>query len=181
MDALGRVVRVGAECQPVSHELSCRTGLLRAGRPLSWWGIASRGARSASRRKFCADRRGECAELKTDDEVVRGCVGRSGLEAWCDKMRCPLRLIAWPGTVEFMVGFWLLPHRQRLDVSRTAIIIGAGPAGLTAGLELLRRTDIKPILLEASEEIGGISRDDPVQGQPDGYRGAPVLFEERSG
>src|SRR6201746_1892073 len=41
---------------------------------------------------------------------------------------------------------------------RTAVIIGAGPAGLTAGLELLRRTDIKPILLEASEEIGGISR-----------------------
>ena len=43
-------------------------------------------------------------------------------------------------------------------MSRTAIIIGAGPAGLTAGLELLRRTNIKPILLEASEEIGGISR-----------------------
>ena len=29
---------------------------------------------------------------------------------------------------------------------------------MTAGLELLRRTDIKPIILEASEEIGGISR-----------------------
>jgi protoporphyrinogen oxidase len=43
-------------------------------------------------------------------------------------------------------------------MSRTAIIVGAGPAGLTAGLELLRRTDIKPILLEASDEIGGISR-----------------------
>jgi protoporphyrinogen oxidase len=43
-------------------------------------------------------------------------------------------------------------------VTRRAIIIGAGPAGLTAGLELLRRTDIQPILLEASEEIGGISR-----------------------
>ena len=43
-------------------------------------------------------------------------------------------------------------------MSRTAIIIGAGPAGLTAGLELLRRTDIHPILLEASQEIGGISR-----------------------
>jgi protoporphyrinogen oxidase len=42
--------------------------------------------------------------------------------------------------------------------TRTAIIIGAGPAGLTAALELLRRTDIKPIILEASEEIGGISR-----------------------
>ena len=43
-------------------------------------------------------------------------------------------------------------------MSKRAIIIGAGPAGLTAGLELLRRTDIKPILLEASQEIGGISR-----------------------
>jgi protoporphyrinogen oxidase len=40
----------------------------------------------------------------------------------------------------------------------TAIIIGAGPAGLTAAIELQRRTGIKPILLEASHEIGGISR-----------------------
>src|SRR5271156_6586581 len=39
-----------------------------------------------------------------------------------------------------------------------AIIIGAGPAGLTAALELLRRTGIQPILLEASDAIGGISR-----------------------
>jgi protoporphyrinogen oxidase len=44
------------------------------------------------------------------------------------------------------------------DVQKKAIIIGAGPAGLTAALELLRRTDIQPILLEASPEIGGISR-----------------------
>jgi protoporphyrinogen oxidase len=43
-------------------------------------------------------------------------------------------------------------------VSKKAIIIGAGPAGLTAALELLRRTDIKPVILEASDEIGGISR-----------------------
>src|SRR6201986_4693695 len=41
---------------------------------------------------------------------------------------------------------------------KKAIIIGAGPAGLTAALELLRRTDIQPVILEASEEIGGISR-----------------------
>src|SRR5664279_1794068 len=41
---------------------------------------------------------------------------------------------------------------------KTAIIIGAGPAGLTAALELERRSGIKPILLEASQEIGGISR-----------------------
>jgi len=41
---------------------------------------------------------------------------------------------------------------------KRAIIVGAGPAGLTAALEFLRRTDVQPIVLEASEEIGGISR-----------------------
>jgi protoporphyrinogen oxidase len=41
---------------------------------------------------------------------------------------------------------------------RRAIIIGAGPAGLTAAYELLKRTDIVPIILEKSGEIGGISR-----------------------
>jgi len=40
----------------------------------------------------------------------------------------------------------------------TAIIIGSGPAGLTAALELERSSDIKPILIETSHEIGGISR-----------------------
>lgn len=39
-----------------------------------------------------------------------------------------------------------------------AIIIGAGPAGLTAAIELQRHSAIKPILIEASQEIGGISR-----------------------
>src|ERR1700728_2658535 len=43
-------------------------------------------------------------------------------------------------------------------MAKKAIIIGAGPAGLTAALELLRRTGIQPIILEASNEIGGISR-----------------------
>jgi protoporphyrinogen oxidase len=41
---------------------------------------------------------------------------------------------------------------------KKAIVIGAGPAGLTAALEFLRRTGVQPIVLEASEEIGGISR-----------------------
>ncbi|MBC9933059.1 NAD(P)/FAD-dependent oxidoreductase [Chitinophaga qingshengii] len=41
---------------------------------------------------------------------------------------------------------------------KTAIIIGAGPAGLTAAYELLTRTDIKPIILEMSADIGGISK-----------------------
>ena len=43
-------------------------------------------------------------------------------------------------------------------VPKRAIIIGAGPAGLTAALEFLRHTDVVPIILEASQEIGGISR-----------------------
>jgi protoporphyrinogen oxidase len=43
-------------------------------------------------------------------------------------------------------------------MSKIAVVIGAGPAGLTASLEMLRRTGIKPVILEASQEIGGISR-----------------------
>jgi protoporphyrinogen oxidase len=41
---------------------------------------------------------------------------------------------------------------------KRAIIIGAGPAGLTAAYELLDKTDIKPVIYEMSEEIGGISK-----------------------
>jgi protoporphyrinogen oxidase len=41
---------------------------------------------------------------------------------------------------------------------KTAIIIGAGPAGLTAAFELLDRTDIRPIVLEMSAEMGGLAR-----------------------
>ena len=41
---------------------------------------------------------------------------------------------------------------------KRAIIIGAGPAGLTAAYKLLTETDIKPIILEESQFIGGISR-----------------------
>ena len=41
---------------------------------------------------------------------------------------------------------------------KTAIIIGAGPAGLTAAYMLLKETDIHPIIFEESPFIGGISR-----------------------
>jgi protoporphyrinogen oxidase len=41
---------------------------------------------------------------------------------------------------------------------KKAIIIGAGPAGLTAAYELLKRTNILPIVLEKSTYMGGISR-----------------------
>lgn len=38
------------------------------------------------------------------------------------------------------------------------VVIGAGPAGLTTALELARRSDIRPVVLEALDDVGGISR-----------------------
>lgn len=38
------------------------------------------------------------------------------------------------------------------------IIIGAGPAGLTAAYQLLKNTDVMPVIIEETEFIGGISR-----------------------
>lgn len=44
-------------------------------------------------------------------------------------------------------------------MAKRVVIIGAGPAGLTAGLEILRRSrDHEVVVLEATEAIGGISR-----------------------
>ena len=42
---------------------------------------------------------------------------------------------------------------------KNVIIIGAGPAGLTAGYELLKESkDYKVVILEETEAIGGISK-----------------------
>jgi protoporphyrinogen oxidase len=41
---------------------------------------------------------------------------------------------------------------------KVAVIAGAGPAGLTAALELLRRSDIIPIVFEPDSQVGGISK-----------------------
>jgi protoporphyrinogen oxidase len=41
---------------------------------------------------------------------------------------------------------------------KIAVIAGAGPAGLTAALELLRRSDITPIVFEADTQVGGIAK-----------------------
>lgn len=43
-------------------------------------------------------------------------------------------------------------------MSKVAIIAGGGPAGLTAAYELLKRTDIRPIVCEATDIIGGIAQ-----------------------
>ena len=44
------------------------------------------------------------------------------------------------------------------DKVKKALIIGGGPAGLTAALEMLERTEIHPIVVEKSDYLGGISR-----------------------
>lgn len=43
-------------------------------------------------------------------------------------------------------------------MSKKAVIIGAGPAGLTAAYQLLTTTDIIPEIYEETDEIGGISK-----------------------
>ncbi|RYY86760.1 MAG: NAD(P)/FAD-dependent oxidoreductase [Chitinophagaceae bacterium] len=40
----------------------------------------------------------------------------------------------------------------------TALIIGAGPAGLTAAYELLKHTDIRPVIIEQDDQVGGLSK-----------------------
>jgi protoporphyrinogen oxidase len=52
----------------------------------------------------------------------------------------------------------LHPLSNHARFSGTAVIIGAGPAGLTAAYELLERTNIRPIVIESSDSMGGISR-----------------------
>ena len=47
---------------------------------------------------------------------------------------------------------------EETSAKKVAVIAGAGPAGLTAALELLRTTDVKPVIFESEDVIGGISR-----------------------
>lgn len=44
------------------------------------------------------------------------------------------------------------------EIKKQAVIIGAGPAGLTAAYELLEKSDIHPVVCEETDEIGGISK-----------------------
>jgi len=50
------------------------------------------------------------------------------------------------------------PGPKPASTPARAVIIGGGPAGLTAAFELLERSDISPLVFEASDNVGGISR-----------------------
>lgn len=50
-------------------------------------------------------------------------------------------------------------EEEILKRNKTALIIGAGPAGLAAAYSLLTETeDVKPIIIETDEQIGGLSK-----------------------
>src|ERR1700689_1015911 len=58
------------------------------------------------------------------------------------------------------LGSLRLPQSANVGDSqvKVAIIAGAGPAGLTAALELLRQSDVTPVVFEADSQVGGISK-----------------------
>ncbi len=45
-----------------------------------------------------------------------------------------------------------------MSTQKKAIIVGAGPAGLTAAHEMLTHTEVHPVVLEETDAIGGISQ-----------------------
>ena len=62
-----------------------------------------------------------------------------------------------------LLGHGLVSARGALAIEgprmkKVAVIAGAGPAGLTAALELLRGSDIQAMVFESESQVGGISR-----------------------
>src|ERR1019366_6613081 len=74
------------------------------------------------------------------------------------KLACRLTIVGYPSNLGVDSPCSIDNDCNLSRVKKKAIIIGAGPAGLTAAYELLCRSDVIPIILEKSSYMGGISR-----------------------
>ncbi len=61
-------------------------------------------------------------------------------------------------------NFKISPIYNKKESGAVAVIIGAGPAGLTAAYELVDRSELFPLIFEESDKVGGISRTECYKG-----------------
>ena len=64
---------------------------------------------------------------------------------------------------------------------RKVVIVGAGPAGLTAAYQLAKAGRAASVVLEADDMVGGISRTAEYKGLPLRHRRPPLLHQGRRG
>jgi len=90
-------------------------------------------------------------KVKSWKNIIRGRVGIRNMP------KCKEENIKHVKKLSYFHSPIFMKH-DTVNHDKKAIIIGAGPAGLTAAFELLTRTNIKPIILEKTGDIGGISK-----------------------
>src|SRR6202035_517662 len=89
---------------------------------------------------------GRSAALRAAEPVQRRAPPRSGPEPASTFM------------IPLLTGV-LAPRTEESPMTRTiAVIAGAGPAGLTAALQLLETTDVMPLVFEAETTVGGLAK-----------------------